>query len=93
MVGGKIGENNCDNYLPLFLIKGCLSVYFWQDFLKMCFSAFGVTFLLSAAILMPKCFRNVFAMCIILATSDCSQLYIQWNDLVENAELELKLNS
>ena len=78
VVGGKISENNCDKSLPLFLyIKGCLSVYFWQDFLKMCFSAFEVTFLLSAAIFMPKCFRTVLAMFITLATSDCSQFYIQ----------------
>ena len=51
MVGGKIGENNCDNYLPLFQIKGCLSVYFKQK----------KSFFFQLQILMQKCFQTVLA--------------------------------
>ena len=84
MVGGKIGENNCDNYLPLFQLKGCLSVYFKQK----------KSFYFQLQILMQKCFQTVLAIwqfrfCTFRMFS--AALSIELLDLT--VTIELKLNS
>ena len=89
MVGGKIGEKNCDNYLPLFQLKGCLSVYFMQK----------ISFYFQLQILMQKCFQTVLAIwqfrfCTFRLFSALSiELKYTYPDCWIWVTIELKLNS